>query len=136
MGIKEEFYNSPHLFQLESIEHDDFGKENPIAPNVLLEFWTKLGAGEIFETETIYSPSIDESGDTVLDINKHFAKKGMPSSYTVFHTGIAISAYRSKEPKYLILDEETFEVLKYFNSLEKWYSSTLRTEYAERYHMK
>jgi hypothetical protein len=136
MGIKEDFYNSPHLFQLEKIDRDDFGKEIPIAPNDLIEFWTKLGAGELFETEIIYSPSTDESGDTVLDINEHFAKKSMLSSYTVFHTGIAISAYRSEKPKYLILDEETLEVLKYFNSLEEWYSSTLRTEYAERYHMK
>jgi hypothetical protein len=48
MGIKEDFYNSPHLFQLEKIDRDDFGKEIPIAPNDLIEFWTKLGAGEFF----------------------------------------------------------------------------------------
>jgi hypothetical protein len=135
MWIIEDFEKVPHLFQLSRIKRDDFNKAIQSPPKDLIEFWAELGAGEIFETETIYSPSAGENDDTVIEINEYFAEKGMPSSYTVFHTGMTISAYRAEEPRYVILDEETFEVVKCFNSFEEWYSKTLRTEYAERYGM-
>ena len=135
MNIKDDFYSSPHLFILVKVEREFFSKDIPSAPQDLVEFWTEFGAGEIFETETIYSPSTDENVDTVQKANEHFLKEGMPPDYTVFHTGIAVSAYRTEEPRYVILNEDNFEVIKSFNSLEEWYSSTLRKEYAERYGM-
>jgi len=136
MAIIKDISNSPLLFQLEKVERDSFSSELPLAPEDLIEFWTKLGAGEIFESETIYSPAADEGDDTVLAINEYFAAKGMSPTYTVFHTGVAITAYRTEDPKYVILDEETFEVVSSFSSLEEWYDNVLRTEYAERYGMK
>ena len=133
MSIIKDFNNAPLLFQLKKIRRNDFSKNIPLAPSDLIEFWTELGAGEIFETEIIYSPSIDKNDETVLDINEHFNKKGMSPSYTVFHTGIAISAYRSEKPRYVLLDEKMFNVIKCFESLEEWYSKTLSVEYAKRY---
>jgi hypothetical protein len=133
MGIKEDFRLAPHLFQIKKVKLDKFIEKIPLAPDDLIEFWTELGTGEIFETETIYSPSNDEHDDNVLDINEYFIGKGMSPSHTVFHTGVAISAYRTEPPRYVILDESTFEVIEYFETIEEWYCNTLRKEYAERY---
>lgn len=135
MGIKEDFYSSPHLFFLVKVERDVFSKDILAAPQDLVEFWIEFGAGEIFETETIYSPSADANDDTVQEVNEHFISKGMPQDYTVFHTGMAVSAYRAEEPRYVILNKDTFEVIRSFNSIEEWYINTLRKEYAERYGM-
>lgn len=133
MCILKDYKKAPHLFQLSRIKLDDFSKEILPPPRDLIEFWTEFGTGEIFETETIYSPSNNEKDDTILDIQEHYSEKGIPPIYTVFHTGICISAYRKEEPRYVILDEDTFKVIKCFSSIEEWYNNTLRKEYAERY---
>jgi hypothetical protein len=133
MTILNDYKKAPHLFQLSKIRLDDFSEGILSPPSDLIEFWTKFGSGELFETETMYSPSINEIDDSILDIQEHYLEKGMPPIYNVFHTGISISAYRQEEPRYVILEENTFKVIKCFNTLEEWYSGTLRDEYAERY---
>ena len=132
MSIEEDLQNFPNIFQLIKVKRIDIVD----APNDLIEFWSKFGAGEIFETETIYSPEDNRDDDTIFAITNHFLKQGIPESYTVFHTGLAVSAYRPEDPKFVILDENYFNVISSFSSFEEWYDRILKKEYADRYFMK
>ena len=135
MNIQKDYKKKPHLFKTEKVRPAELCGEIPEPPLDLIDFWTEIGAGEIFETETIYSPScsIEENADTLYEINSLFQKRGLSPLLTVFHTGISISAYRKQTPYYVILDDSNFEITKCFNSIEEWYDKVIRAEYAERY---
>jgi hypothetical protein len=103
-------------------------------PKDLFDLWLKTGGGEIFESETLLGPWRDpEMGDEVSALNEEFYSRGLPRKYLVFHTGMATSAARLSDGKYVQLDPDSFSEVEVYSSLEDWYRRLLRTEYAERY---
>jgi hypothetical protein len=64
-------------------------------PDDLLDFWTKTGGGDLFESETVFRPTqipsfepYFVSGDDIDTANQYRIPKGMSVAYVVFHDGI------------------------------------------------
>lgn len=92
------------------------------------------GGGEVFESETLLGPWRDSAlGDNLVSVNKDLLVSGLPPEYLVFHTGVAISAVRLADGKYVRLAPDDFHELEQYTSLEDWYCRLLRREYAARY---
>jgi len=103
-------------------------------PEDLLELWTRTGGGEMFETETLLTPiTEDEDGDSVAVVNAMLRRRGLPCTYIVFHIGTGLSAVHVEDERIVELDDADFSERRQFESMESWYSSMLRTEYAQRY---
>ena len=103
-------------------------------PRDLLTFWQETGGGDIFESETILGPLGDpEMGDELAAVNRAMKERGMPESFLVFHVGLVTSAVYMPSGNYVELASEGFRVVRRFASLDEWYRSTLRAEYAQRY---
>lgn len=100
------------------------------APFQLVELWKQTGGGEIFETETILGPRLDETDSSLIARNAVLRGEGLPEPYVVFHEGIFLSAFR---PGGLIVElDERFQEVRRFVSFDDWYRS-IRGEFAERY---
>jgi len=113
---------------------------NPEVPNDLLDFWTKTGAGDLFESETMFRPTqvpspepYFVSGDDIDTANQCRIPKGMSVSYLVFHDGIFLSALRLADKKLVTLGDEHEETTIY-SDLDDWYLRTLRKDFAESLH--
>src|SRR5262249_23782370 len=103
-------------------------------PPDLLTLWLELGGGDIFESEDFLVPF--DGPDYALafdDVNKSQPALGLPESLFLFHSGLCLSAFRMRDPQYVTVDPRTYAVVGEFASLDEWYRSTLRTEYAGRY---
>jgi hypothetical protein len=103
-------------------------------PADLVSFWAETGGGDVFETETILGPLGDPSlGEDIIELNRSLQGAGMPDQYFVFHDGLLTSAVDTLAGDYVELAPEGYRVLRRFASLDDWYRSTLRHEYAQRY---
>ena len=102
-------------------------------PKDLIEFWEMTGGGELFETETILSPVCDiQFGDDIDSVNEFYHSQGMPQHYLVFHVGTGISAVRLTDGCYVYLND-SYQELSEFLTLDQWYITEIRSEYAGRY---
>jgi hypothetical protein len=135
MIIKNDIRNYPHLFQIIKESSLANNNMNLSVPQDLMDFWIDFGFGEMFETETIYSPFTDNENYSIKEINDFFMSRGLSTDFCVFHTGINISAFRIEEPCFVLLEEDSFEILESFYTFDEWYNKTLRAEYFERYSM-
>jgi len=103
-------------------------------PEDLCILLSETGGGDIFETETILSPSGDKSlGDEIASTNESLRQRGLPKGLTVFHQGSWVSAVRINEPQYVTVDGESFTVTGEYESLDDWYKGTIRDEFGRRY---
>jgi len=103
-------------------------------PIELKDLWRWTGGGELFETETLLKPIINETNyDSVMTINAKWRQRGLSDRYLIFHIGMMVSAVRSKDGFIVELDEDSLTEKRVFPSLEAWYSSAIRAEYANRY---
>ena len=103
-------------------------------PRDLLTFWEETGGGDIFESETILGPLSDpQMGDDLAAVNREMKERGMSENLLVFHVGLVTSAVDMPSGDYVELAPEGFRVVRRFASLDEWYRSTLRAEYAQRY---
>jgi hypothetical protein len=111
--------------------------ENPWVgrcPTDLLALWEETGGGDVFESETILGPRGDpQLGDDIAAVNSALRQSGMPERFLVFHRGMITSAADMESGDYVELSPDRFRVLRRFPSLEAWYVTTLREEYAKRY---
>jgi len=108
-------------------------------PDDLLDFWTKTGGGDLFESETMFRPTqvpspepYFVSGDDIDTANQYRIPTGMSASYLVFHDGIFLSAVRLADKKLVTLSNE-HEETAVFSDLDNWYLRTLRKDFANRY---
>ncbi len=103
-------------------------------PVDLFNLLVLTGGGEIFESETILGPFRDaDLGDNLFTYNEELRGRGLPEAYVVFHTGMAVSAVRLSDGRYVEFGLEDFQEREEFASLEDWYLRLIRAEYAERY---
>jgi len=104
-------------------------------PHDLKLFWQETGGGELFESETILSPSdAAEPGDDIECVNRLHWARGLSPAYLIFAIGsFGLSAIRLVDQSYALIDEDTYAEVGEFSDLTEWYSSTIRSEYAQRY---
>jgi hypothetical protein len=104
-------------------------------PQDLIAFWAATGGGEVFDSELLLPP-LPGPGieDDVASRTRYYVSIGMLGSYVVFHEGAGwVSAIRLADRRYVQLDETHFREHGEHESLEAWYSSVIRAEFAERY---
>jgi hypothetical protein len=103
-------------------------------PKELVAVLRETGGGDIFESETILAPFGGEKlDDNIEQFNEECKAEGMPQRYYVFHRGLKLSAVRLTDQKYVVLSDDSFFELAEYQSLQEWYLSHLRAEYAARY---
>ena len=101
-------------------------------PEDLVSLWLRVGGGDLFETETIFSPFGDSQlGDNVDEVNRLHHSQGLAEDFFVFHGGLYLSAVRLSDGCYVALSQDYVPMAEY-SSLEDWYNG-LRSEYAESY---
>jgi len=103
-------------------------------PGDLFDLLVLTGGGEIFESETILGPFRDaDLGDNLFTYNEELRDRGLPDGYVVFHTGIAVSAVRLTDGRYVEFGLNDFEERGEYASLEDWYLRLIRAVYGEHY---
>lgn len=95
-------------------------------PLDLRQLWIATGGGGIFESETILSPSEDDSEYSIASANQSFWNSGGQRNLLLFHTGTWISAVRSERPFYVSMETETFTTVAEFEDLDSWYVGLVR----------
>jgi hypothetical protein len=110
-------------------------ERNLIIPADLKKFWCETGCGEMFESETILSPSgLPALADDIDSVNTFHRQQGMPNNYLIFHTGIGLSIVTIPDGQYASIQEGgSYTIQQTFSSLADWYSGLIRCEYAFRY---
>jgi hypothetical protein len=103
-----------------------------------VELWRVTGGGDVFETETIFRPTVPSAPnscfvqDGIEERNTGHASNGKPCGLYVFQQGAFLSAVRLADQKYVTLTTN-YAVEDAFSSLDEWYTRTLRAEFGERY---
>jgi len=109
-----------------------------VLPSDLIELWEATGGGDIFESETVFRPTVPTVPNTCFvqdDIegrNAAHAAKGKPSGLYIFQQGAFLSAVRLSDQTFVTLTRD-YGVGESFGSLDDWYVRTLRAEFGERY---
>jgi hypothetical protein len=108
-------------------------------PGDLLEFWSQTGGGDLFESETIFRPTLIPSpepyfmeGDDVDCLNRWCIGNGMSPSYLAFHDGLYLSAIQLANQSFVTLDKK-FQESAVFATFDEWYVRTLRADFGARY---
>jgi hypothetical protein len=109
-----------------------------VLPSDLIELWELTGGGDIFDSETVFRPTVPSVPnaffvqDDIESRNATHAAKGKPAGIYVFQQGTFLSAIRLSDQKFVTLTND-YTVNNSFGSLDDWYIRTLRAEFGERY---
>jgi hypothetical protein len=109
-----------------------------VLPPDLVELWEASGGGDIFESETVFRPTVPSvpnscfAQDDIEGRNAAHAAKGKPSALYIFQQGTFLSAVRLSDQTFVTLTKD-YAVENSFGSLDDWYLRTLRSEFGERY---
>jgi hypothetical protein len=109
-----------------------------VLPSDLIELWEATGGGDIFDSETIFRPTVPSIPNTCFvadDIegrNAAHAAEGKPSGFYIFQQGAFLSAIRLSDQKFVTLTEN-YAIENSFGSFDEWYVQTLRAEFGARY---
>ena len=109
-----------------------------VVPSDLLELWEVTGGGDIFDSETVFRPTVASlpnacfAHDDIEGRNAAHAAAGKPSGLFIFQKGTFLSAIRLSDQKFVTLTKD-YAVENSFDSLDDWYVGTLRAEFGERY---
>ena len=109
-----------------------------VLPSDLIELWEATGGGDIFDSETIFRPTVPSIPNTCFvedDIegrNATHAAEGKPSGFYIFQQGVFLSAIRLSDQKFVTLTEN-YAIENSFGSFDDWYVRTLRAEFGARY---
>ena len=107
-------------------------------PPDLIDLWQLTGGGDIFESETIFRPTVASVPnrcfveDEIEGRNAEHTARGKPSELYIFQEGAFLSAVRLSDQKFVTL-ADGYSVRNSFDSLDEWYVRTLRAEFGERY---
>jgi hypothetical protein len=110
-----------------------------VLPSDLIELWQLTGGGDVFETETIFRPTVPSTPnscfveDDIEGRNTAYAEEGKSGDLYVFQQGAFLSAVRLSDQRFVTLTEGGHTIKDFFDSLDEWYIRTLRAEYGERY---
>jgi hypothetical protein len=130
-----------HWFGIAESEFDRWLNELPLRVHPgLVSFWRHTGGGVIFESETLLGPLVSTESDNVLHFNEHHWNLGLPSDLLIFHAGVRLSAscvdVRRHRNRIVVLKSDSYAIEQWFDTFDKWYQNTLRTEFAGRYGMR
>jgi len=109
-----------------------------VLPPDLIELWELTGGGDIFESETVFRPTVPSIPnscfveDHIESRNSAHAAKGKPQDLYIFQQGSFLSAVRLSDQKFVTLTKD-YAVANSFDSLDEWYVRALRTEFGGRY---
>ncbi len=102
-------------------------------PEDFLLLLARTGGGDIFESETILGPKAGyATGDDADGANARYRARGLPDHLWLFHVGVCLSAIDTRVRRYATLDS-AFVPTHFFDTLDGWYVSAVRAEFAERY---
>jgi hypothetical protein len=110
-----------------------------VLPSDLIELWQQTGGGDVFESETIFRPTVPSAPnacfveDDIEGINSAYAEEGKSGDLYVFHRGLFLSSVRLSDQRFATLTEGGYTVKDSFASFDEWYVRTLRVEYGARY---
>ena len=110
-----------------------------VLPSDLIELWQLSGGGDVFDSETIFRPTVSSTPNSCFvedDIerrNATHAEEGKSGDLYVFQQGVFLSAVRLSDQRFVTLTEDAYVVKDSFGSLDEWYVRTLRAEYGDRY---
>jgi hypothetical protein len=100
-------------------------------PDDLLEVWSCVGGGDLFESETLLEPR-----RTLADIDAENARLrglGFPDDMMAFHVGMVVSAVEQPTGAIRALDRRQFVPKWTYADFDDWYRRLLRAEFGERY---
>jgi hypothetical protein len=109
-----------------------------VLPADLVELWQLTGGGDVFESETIFRPTVPSISnscfveDDIEGTNAAHTAVGKPSELYIFQQGVFLSAVRLPDQKFVTLTRN-YVVEDSFPSLDEWYIRTLRAEFGQRY---
>ena len=109
-----------------------------VLPSDLIELWEATGGGDIFDSETIFRPTVPSIpnicfvADDIEGRNAAHAAEGKPSGFYIFQQGAFLSAIRLSDQKFVTLTEN-YAIENSFGAFDDWYVQTLRTEFGARY---
>jgi hypothetical protein len=109
-----------------------------VLPPDLIDLWELTGGGDIFDSETVFRPTVPLipnthfAQDDIEGRNAEHAAKGKPSGLYIFQQGAFLSAIRLSDQTFVTLTRD-YSVDNSFGSLDDWYVRTLRAEFGERY---
>jgi len=109
-----------------------------VLPSDLVELWQLTGGGDIFDSETIFRPTVSSVPnssfveDDIEGRNGAHDATGKPRGLYIFQQGVFLSAVRLSDQAFVTLTEN-YAVENSFISLDEWYVHTLRAEFGERY---
>src|SRR3954470_22972690 len=109
-----------------------------VLPSDLIELWQLTGGGDVFDSETIFRPTVASVPnsrfveDDVEGRNAAHAEKGKPEELYIFQQGVFLSAVRLSDQNFVTLTED-YVVEQSFLSIGEWYVRTLRPQFGERY---
>jgi hypothetical protein len=110
-----------------------------ILPSDLIALWQLTGGGDVFDTETIFRPTVPSTpnscfvDDDIEGRNAAYAEEGKSGDLYVFQQGAFLSAVRLSDQRFVTLAEGGGTIKDSFTSLDEWYVRTLRAEYGEMY---
>jgi len=134
----------PRIFSpfgaIPAAELDDWLRRTGLVlPSDLIELWQQTGGGDVFESETIFRPTVPSTPnscfveDDIEGRNATYEEKGKSGDIYVFQQGAFLSAVRLSDQRFVTLTEGGYTIKDSFASLDEWYVGTLRVEYGERY---
>lgn len=109
-----------------------------VLPPDLIELWQLTGGGDVFESETIFRPTVPSIPnscfveDDIEGMNAGHTADGKPCGLYVFQQGLFLSAVRLSDQKFVTLTRN-YVVEDSFPSLDEWYIRTLRAEFGQEY---
>ena len=99
----------------------------------LFHLLSVTGGGDMFETETILMPfSGQQTGDNAEEANAFHRQQGLPKHLWLFHVGIVLSAVDKRDARVVTVSEH-YGIRGEYPSLDHWYVTVIRDEYAGRY---
>ena len=110
-----------------------------VLPPDLIQLWQLTGGGNVFESETIFLPTVPStpnscfSEDDIEGRNSAYTEKGKSGDLYVFQEWVFLSAVRLSDQRFVTLSEDDYAIKDSFDSLDEWYVRTLRANYGERY---
>jgi hypothetical protein len=110
-----------------------------VLPSDLIEFWQLTGGGDVFDTETIFRPTVPSAPNSCFvedDIelrNAAHADDGKSDDVYIFQDGLFLSAVRLSDQTFVTLTSSGYVIKDYFRTFDQWYVGTLRAEFGEQY---
>lgn len=110
-----------------------------VLPSDLIEFWHITGGGDVFDSETIFRPTVPSAPNSCFvedDIerrNAGHADGGKSDDLYIFQEGVFLSAVRLSDQAFVTLTSSGYVIKDYFRTFDQWYVGTLRAEFREQY---